>query len=356
MQTVPDMDGTEVIIETTANGYNDFYKLWRKAEAGESEFMPIFLPWTVAPEYRAKVVDDFEMTGAEKHLAELHKLDIEQIVWRRNKISQLGGEELFCQEYPLTASEAFIAAQFDSFIPPDLVVRARKEAIEPYGDLIVGVDPAGGGTDFTAIAWRRGHCITKIEKRRDLDTMQVCGWIGKIIREDKPARVNVDISGLGIGIHDRLLEQHSGGLIRGVNFAGKPIEPLSWMRRESLVAVLQTGELRCGRTLKRRSPAAFRSPIARACKAISHPLGTNTIALASCSSKASRTCAAVACRHPMRAMRWRYVSANPLDQPSFRRAISIKRSTTPKGASFEVIITANSVDHHTAPERPCRYG
>ena len=150
MQTVPDMDGTEVIIETTANGYNDFYKLWRKAEAGESEFMPIFLPWTVAPEYRAKAPDDFEMTSAEKRLAELHKLDIEQIVWRRNKISQLGGEELFCQEYPLTASEAFIAAQFDSFIPPDLVVRARKEEIEPYGDLILGVDPAGGGADATA--------------------------------------------------------------------------------------------------------------------------------------------------------------------------------------------------------------
>ena len=106
---------------------------------------------------------------------------------------------------------------FDSFIPADLVLRARKEDIEPYGDLILGVDPAGGGADATAIAWRRGHCITKIEKRRDLDTMQVCGWIGKIIREDKPARVNVDISGLGIGIHDRLIEQHPSGLIRGLS-------------------------------------------------------------------------------------------------------------------------------------------
>jgi len=102
---------------------------------------------------------------------------------------------------------------------------ARKEEIEPYGDLILGVDPAGGGTDFTAIAWRKGHTVTKIEKRRDLDTMQTCGWIGKIIREDKPKRVNIDISGLGIGIHDRLLEQHSMGLIRGVNFGGKPVEP-----------------------------------------------------------------------------------------------------------------------------------
>jgi hypothetical protein len=225
LQTVPDMDGTEIIVETTANGYNDFHKLWRKAEAGESEFQPVFLPWSIADEYRARLPEGFEATGPEKRLMELHKLDLEQIAWRRNKISQLGSEELFCQEYPLTASEAFIAAKFDSFIPPELVLRARKEEIEPYGDLILGVDPAGGGTNFTAIAWRKGHCITKIQKRRDLDTMQTVGWIGQVIADDKPSRVNVDISGLGIGIHDRLLELHSGDLIRGVNFAGKPVEP-----------------------------------------------------------------------------------------------------------------------------------
>jgi hypothetical protein len=54
LQTVPDGTGTEIIIETTANGYNDFHKLWRKAETGESEFMPVFLPWSLAPEYRTK--------------------------------------------------------------------------------------------------------------------------------------------------------------------------------------------------------------------------------------------------------------------------------------------------------------
>ena len=43
MQTVPDLDGTEIIIESTANGYNDFHTIWRKAEAGESEFLPVFL-------------------------------------------------------------------------------------------------------------------------------------------------------------------------------------------------------------------------------------------------------------------------------------------------------------------------
>ena len=34
MQTIPDIDGTEIILETTGNSYNDFYKLWRRAESG----------------------------------------------------------------------------------------------------------------------------------------------------------------------------------------------------------------------------------------------------------------------------------------------------------------------------------
>ena len=44
MQTSPDFDNTEMILETTANSFNHFYKLWRKSEAGESEFIPVFLP------------------------------------------------------------------------------------------------------------------------------------------------------------------------------------------------------------------------------------------------------------------------------------------------------------------------
>jgi hypothetical protein len=177
LQTVPDMDCTEVILETTANGYNSFHKLWRKAEAGDSEFLPIFLPCSLASEYRVKVADDFKMTDDEAKLAELHGLDAEQIAWRRAKISQLGSEEYFAQEYPLIASEAFIASSFDSFIPAELVLRARKEKIEPYGGLIIGVDPASVGVDATAIAWRRGHCVLKVEKRRGLDTMETTGWI-----------------------------------------------------------------------------------------------------------------------------------------------------------------------------------
>src|SRR5262249_58938050 len=108
----------------------------------------------------------------------------------------------------------------------ELVLCARKEQIEPYGPLIVGVDPARMGADRTSIAWRQGHVITKVESRRGLDTMETTDWVARIIREDRPAKVNIDVGGLGIGIYDRLIEQgHSRSLINAVNFGGKPLEP-----------------------------------------------------------------------------------------------------------------------------------
>jgi hypothetical protein len=143
-----------------------------------------------------------------------------------NKISQLPSPELFCQEYPLTADEAFIAADFDSYIPAELVLRARKRVAEPIGHLIVGVDPAGKGADSTAIAWRKGSAVYKIERRRGLDTMEVAGLVAKIIREDKPDKVNIDVGGLGVGVADRLDEQGYGNVINRVNFGGNAPPPV----------------------------------------------------------------------------------------------------------------------------------
>ena len=184
----PDIDGTEIVIESTANGYNEFHSLWRKAEAGESEFLPIFLPWSLDPGYRRRVEPDFVMDSEEKKLAELHGLDIEQIAWRRAKISQLGSADYFAQEYPLHSGEAFISSTFDSFIPANLVIAARKEEVEPYGPTIIGVDPAGMGADRTSIAWRKGRCITKIESRRGLDTMEIVVGFRRSSARTSPTR------------------------------------------------------------------------------------------------------------------------------------------------------------------------
>jgi hypothetical protein len=224
MQTVPDLDDTEIIIESTANGFNNFHSLWRKAEAGESEFLPIFLPWSLDPGYRRSVDADFVLAEDERKLVDLHHLDMGQIAWRRAKISQLGSADYYTQEYPLTPSEAFISSTHDSFISAELVLQARREKVEEFGPLLIGVDPAHMGADRTSIAWRRGHKIIKVESRRGLTTMEVAGWINAIIRDEKPARVYVDVGGLGVGIVDRLQEQ-GHRCVTSVNFGGKPVEP-----------------------------------------------------------------------------------------------------------------------------------
>ena len=227
METVPDLPGTEIIIETTGNQFGDeFHQFWCKALAGENSFKAVFLSWAEDPTYRKAVPDDFTMLAEESELAALHGLDAEQIYWRRCKIADKGDINYFKREYPMTPDEAFMASLFDSFITANLVMAARKEEVEPYGPLLIGVDPAGMGDDATAVAWRQGHTITKIEKRRHLTTMEIAGWIAKIIRDEKPAKVNIDVGGLGIGIYERLIEQgFNSGVVVATNFGSKPIEP-----------------------------------------------------------------------------------------------------------------------------------
>jgi hypothetical protein len=54
MQAVPE-EGSEVIIESTAKGVgNAFHRQWLEAEAGESGFIPVFLPWWIHSEYTAR--------------------------------------------------------------------------------------------------------------------------------------------------------------------------------------------------------------------------------------------------------------------------------------------------------------
>jgi hypothetical protein len=53
-----------------------------------------------------------------------------QMLWRRSKIHELGSMGKFRQEYPIDVTEAFAAADIDAFIPPPLVLRARKREMK----------------------------------------------------------------------------------------------------------------------------------------------------------------------------------------------------------------------------------
>lgn len=139
MQAVPDRAGTIVVIESTANGYEEFKKQWDMAVEAQREgregFIPVFFPWYEMDEYRRAVPPGFQRTAEEEALSQTFGLDDEQLAWRRWCISNNCGGDLntFRQEYPATPDEAFIATGACVFDKESIVLRreqVRKEAWE----------------------------------------------------------------------------------------------------------------------------------------------------------------------------------------------------------------------------------
>ena len=176
-QGISQAAGTEVILESTANGaQGEFYRLWKGAVAGENEYLPIFLPWFITPEYTRTPPENMETTVEEEALMEKYDLTLGQIYWRRLKIAE-GGKLKFQQEYPATADEAFIVSgsnvfnveRLDALVPRPHVRRSEWDPAskmmdenregnlymydypdfdEPY---IIGADVAlGVGQDYSA--------------------------------------------------------------------------------------------------------------------------------------------------------------------------------------------------------------
>lgn len=138
VQAVPDRPGTMIIIESTANGYNEFKKLWDDAvaaqEKGTDGYIPVFFPWSEMPDYRRKPLPGFRRTRQEQELAQVYGLDDEQLAWRRWCIATQcqGDEDLFRQEYPSSPDEAFIATGRCVFDKPSLVLRRRQVQKLPW--------------------------------------------------------------------------------------------------------------------------------------------------------------------------------------------------------------------------------
>jgi len=125
MQSIPERAETMCILETTANGENQFCNFWRKISQlyqenpDECDWIPIFLSWKDHKEYTRNFKDVADknrfivsMSNKEQEAMKEHALTFEQMNWRRHAIiNKCGGDEdKFKQEYPLTPDEAFITS------------------------------------------------------------------------------------------------------------------------------------------------------------------------------------------------------------------------------------------------------
>lgn len=222
--TIGDVEGSEFVIESTANGVgNGFHQLWQAAESGDGDFITIFVPWYWQDEYWATPKPDFQKTDAELAMVDAYGLNDGQLQWRRNKLSSYGQgfEYLVDQEYPNSAAEAFITSTSNPLLNPSHVMSAvNSDYRDPSAPLLIGCDPAGDGmadADRTAIAFRKGRVVTRIEYHQGLNTMQIAGKLAEYNRDMSPAMIFVDKGGLGAGVYDRLRELNIN--VIGVNSA-----------------------------------------------------------------------------------------------------------------------------------------
>lgn len=196
LQAVPSLPGTMVVIESTANGFEDFKDRWDAAVAGENDFEPVFFAWFENPDYSMPVVPGTEWTPEERDLKAAYRLTDEQLQWRRWCIANnCGGSlDMFRQEYPASPGEAFLHSGTGVFDNEQIVLRLERlpgpagrgefadgewtesetgaitlyELPEEGVPYVLGGDTAGEGSDyFTAIVIDNvsGRIVAKLRQK-----------------------------------------------------------------------------------------------------------------------------------------------------------------------------------------------
>lgn len=196
LQAVPSLPGTMVVIESTANGFEDFKERWDAAVAGENDFEPVFFAWFENPDYSMPVVPGTEWTPEERDLKAAYQLTDGQMQWRRWCIANnCGGSlDMFRQEYPASPGEAFLHSGTGVFDNEQIVLRLERlpspaghgefadgewtesetgaitlyELPEEGVPYVLGGDTAGEGSDyFTAIVIDNvsGRIVAKLRQK-----------------------------------------------------------------------------------------------------------------------------------------------------------------------------------------------
>jgi hypothetical protein len=235
-QGISQAPGTEVILESTANGVgNEFHRLWKGAVAGENEYIPIFVPWFLMPEYRRTAPESFERTDEEEVLVTRFNLDNDQLYWRRLKIAE-GGNDKFRQEYPATPDEAFVVSGANVFnieklmelVPQPILKQmefnfesqmmedAPRGSIEIYkyptfensfaiaGDVALGV-----GKDYSsAVVMNKDKEICAVYRNNTIDPSKFGDVLFYLGRYYNNALLAVESNSMGIATLNRLTQMN----------------------------------------------------------------------------------------------------------------------------------------------------
>ncbi len=258
LQTIALLPGTEIILESTANGpYGMFFEMVQQALRGEGDYILIFIPWFWQEEYERTPPPDFVLNAEEQKYADAYfaapfpysdrpisrEKILRKMAWRRSTILALSNEgggniELghakFRTIYPANPIEAFQATSVGLF-RADAITAARKSTItDEVGARILGVDAAGDSdnADRTVISLRQGRRIIERWKYSRMRPMELAGILVGLINTQRIDKVFMD-RGYGEGTIDRLIELGYGDKVIGIAFNERPLNPEVYSNKRS---------------------------------------------------------------------------------------------------------------------------
>jgi hypothetical protein len=238
-EAVPDADGTEVVIESTADKPGGrFHRAWQAAKQGSSPFMALFIAWFQHEEYRKEPPPGWQPPPAFEEYMVLYGLDLDQLYWAWDKNRSMAmtfgtDPDEFClafkREYPATDDEAFEQASDDlSRVFPLPWIRAaqarwianKDKPKRPMSGL--GADVAQGGPDRTMLAPLHGvrfEALIGIPGAITTDGPAVAGAVVTHVRDG--AVITVDVTGGWGGSALTHLKDHLHMPAVGVNSSEK---------------------------------------------------------------------------------------------------------------------------------------
>ena len=143
--TVPSAPDTVVVIESTANGPDNWFAAeWRRAVAGRSDKTPVFVPWheieiyrkPLSPSERERLpalLDDYEL----RLMADGVRLDA--LAWYHDKRREYSTHAEMMAEFPSTPEEAFATSGGSPFPAPLLEGLAQEAPADLSPTLLVAV-------------------------------------------------------------------------------------------------------------------------------------------------------------------------------------------------------------------------
>lgn len=208
--------GGELVLESTPNGaHGYFYDEWQRAE--ETRLVQHFFPWWMERAYVGPAIMQELWTDEEHLLAKEHKLTPEQIGYRRRLHTDF--RQIAPQEYAEKPEACFLASG-NCVFDLECIAKRTLEVHEPLekrrnGQLwiwyprqpertyIIGVDPAGGGTDgdysaLQILEQRSG--LQCAELREHLDPRELAKQAAQLAKEYNNALLVIERNNHGLAV------------------------------------------------------------------------------------------------------------------------------------------------------------